>query len=255
MISVFPVVLLKSQVLRRSQISSGCNALFRGRLPLREGTLIGFLLASQILSQAAVTDAVVSKNGPQLNQGHVKGSVRVMSGDPLNLNPGLTIDGLLIVPGTPEIRVNGGGSSPAVANGSGSALPSNYRVTLNHSTTLGGGIRQRVDPEPLPTAIAPVASGGTRNVKINQPGDSLGNFSTIRSLTISSQGGAVTLPPGRYERITLNGASTLNLQAGSSTHPALYEIQQLDVNGGSHVTVPGPVALRLNNSLNLNGYI
>ncbi len=227
----------------------------RGRLPLRGGALIGCLLASQILSPAAVTDAVVSKNAPQLNQGQVKGSVRVMTGDAFNLNSGLTIDGALIVAGTPEIRVNGGGTSPAIVNGSGSVQPSGYRLTINNGATLAGGIRQKVDPESLPTAIAPAAGTGTRNVNINQPGGSPGNFATIRSLTISAQGGAVTLPPGRYERITLNGSSTLNLQAGSVTSPALYEIQQLDINGGSHVSVSGPVALRLKNSLNLNGYI
>ena len=216
--------------------------------------MIGCLLASQILSQAAVTDAVVSKTGPQLNQGRVKGSVRVMSGDNLNLNSGLTIDGSLILPGTPDIRLNGGASSPAILNGGGSAQPSGYRVTINGGVSLGA-ITRMVDATALPVAITPAAGTGTRSVHINQPGDSPGSFATIRTLTVNAQGAVANLPPGRYERITLNGGSTLNLQAGTSAAPAIYEIQQIDVNGGSRISVVGPAAVRVKNSLNLNGYV
>ena len=60
---------------------------------------------------------------------------------------------------------------------------------------------------------------------------------------------------GKYERITLNGASTMNLHAGTAAAPALYEIQQIDLNGGSRIGVSGPVELRLKSSLNANGYI
>ncbi|MEO6475135.1 MAG: Ig-like domain-containing protein [Luteolibacter sp.] len=217
---------------------------------------IGVLLFVALpFAQAGVTDAVVTKNPPNLNQGWVKGSVRVMTGGQMNLNSGLTIDGKLILSGTPDIRVNGGAVSPVIQNRTGSALPAGYRVTINNSVIFGSGIRQKVDPEILPAAVAPAVGSGTRLVHINQLADSPGNFATIRTLTINAQGGNVNLPPGRYERITLNGASTLNLQAGTTSAPALFEIQQIDVNGGSHVIVQGPVTLRLKNSLNLNGYL
>ncbi|MEO5916835.1 MAG: Ig-like domain-containing protein, partial [Luteolibacter sp.] len=218
--------------------------------------LLGFvgMMAALSVSQAAVTDAVVSKNGPQLNQGRVKGSVRVMTGENMNLNSGLTIDGSLIVPGTPLLTLNGGAASPPIQNGSGSAQPSNYRITINGGVSLGS-ITRKEDAVSLPVATAPVAGTGTRAVNLNQAADSPGNFATIRTLTVNAQGMTVNLPPGRYERITLNGASTLNFQAGTAAAPALYEIQQIDINGGSHLMVSGPVALRLKNSLNINGYV
>ncbi|MEO7098156.1 MAG: Ig-like domain-containing protein, partial [Luteolibacter sp.] len=250
---VHSVTNVQSQALRQSRMSSACKALFRGSLHFRSA-LIGCLLAAQISSHAAVTDAVVSKNGPQLNQGRVKGSVRVMSGDHFNLNSGLTIDGSLIVPGTPEITVNGGASSPPISDGSGPVQPSGYRITINGGVSMGG-ITRKVDAVALPSAPAPVVGTGSRSVNINQPGDSPGDFATIRSLTVNAQGATINLPPGRYERITLNGGSTLHLQAGTTALPALYEIQQLDINGGCHISVPGPVLLRLKNSLNMNAYL
>ncbi|WP_341403488.1 PKD domain-containing protein [Luteolibacter soli] len=197
---------------------------------------------------------MVSKSPPQLNQGRVKGSVRVMTGGNFNINSGLTVDGSLLIPGTPEIRINGGATSPPVQDSTGSSQPSNYRLTLNNGISLGG-ITRRVDGEPLPTAAPPLAGTGTRAVNINQQGESAGNFATIRTLTLNAQGSSINLPPGRYERITLNGASTLVLQPGSTASPALYEIQQLDLNSGSHIDVSGPTELRLKNSLNANGYL
>lgn len=177
-----------------------------------------------------------------------------MTGGNFNINSGLTVDGSLVLPGTPEIRVNGGATSPIIQDSTGSAQPSNYRLTLNNGISLGG-ITRRVDGEALPTATIPATGTGTRHVHINQPSDSAGDFATVRTLTLNAQGSTVSLPPGRYERITVNGASTVVLQAGSATSPALYEIQQLDLNGGSRIDVAGPVELRLKNSFNANGYL
>lgn len=177
-----------------------------------------------------------------------------MFGSGFNLNSGLTIDGMLRVPGMPEIRVNGGGMMPPLELAGGSADPSNYRITLNHGVSIGGIVRAQ-DPADLPAAPAPAAGAGTRHVQLNQPGDSPGDFATLRSLTINAQGATVTLPPGKYDRITLNGASTVILDAGTVAAPALYEIQQIDLNGGSRIDATGPVELRLKNSLNANGYI
>lgn len=215
---------------------------------------IAVLVAGAPASQALVTDAVVSKTPPQLNQGRVKGSVRVMNGGNFNLNSGLTIDGSLLVPGTPEIRVNGGATAPPILAGTGALEPSNHRITLSNGATLGS-ITRRVDGESLPTATAPLAGTGTRHVHLNQPGDSPGDFATIKSLTLNAQGASLTLSPGRYERITINGAGTITLQGGTASAPALYQIQQLDLNSGSRISVTGPVELRLKNSLNANGYI
>ncbi len=227
----------------------------RPRIPsLRFILAAAFFSCSILGSSAAVTDAVVSKSPPNLNQGRVKGTVRVMTGGNFNLNSGLTVDGSLQVPGTPEIRVNGDATSPAIQDSTGSLQPSNYRLTLNSGISLGG-ITRRVDGEALPAAVAPVAGTGTRHVQLNQAGDNAGDFATIRTLTLNAQGTSVSLPPGRYERITVNGASTVLLEAGSAASPALYEIQQLDLNGGSRIDVSGPVELRLKNSLNANGYL
>lgn len=177
-----------------------------------------------------------------------------MNGGNFNLNSGLTIDGSLLVPGTPEIRVNGGATAPPILAGTGALEPSNHRITLSNGATLGS-ITRRVDGESLPTATAPLAGTGTRHVHLNQPGDSPGDFATIKSLTLNAQGASLTLPPGRYERITINGAGTITLQGGTASAPALYQIQQLDLNSGSRISVTGPVELRVKNSLNANGYI
>ncbi len=227
------------------------SRIFPSAIPSLLGSI---LLMAAPASDAAVTDAVVSKSPPQLNQGRVKGSVRVMTGGNFNLNSELKIDGSLMVPGTPEIRVNGGATAPPILEGAGDLEPSNHRITLNGGALLGS-ITRRVDGELLPLATAPLAGSGNRHVHLNQPGDNPGDFSTIKTLTLNAQGGSLTLPPGRYERITINGAGTINLQGGTAAAPALYQIQQLDLNGGSRIAVAGPVELRLRNSLNANGYI
>ncbi|WP_193214050.1 PKD domain-containing protein [Luteolibacter marinus] len=197
---------------------------------------------------------MVTRNAPHLNQGTVHGSVRVMQGSNFTLNSGLTVDGSLILPGHPEIKTNGGSNLPFVTDGGGSQQPDRYRLTLNNGVQLGG-ITLGTDAEALPEAPVPVPGSGNRTVHVNHPDDEVGEAGSIRSLTINHGESVIALDPGRYDRITLNGSSTLELQGGSEAEPAIYEVQQLTVNGGSRISVHGPVVLRLKNSLNLNGYM
>ena len=210
-------------------------------------------LAGLSLAHSAVTDAVVSRKGPTINAGRVKGSVRVMTGDPITLNGGVVIDGSLILPGTPNLIENGT-TLPPVTSGTGAALPANYNVTINGRVVLGG-IKNKVDPAPLPSTTAPAATAGTRIVTLNKVSDSPGNFATLRSLTLNSSGLSVTVPPGRYESLTVNGGSSLNFQAGTTANPALYEIQTLIVNGTGKITIVGPTAIRVRDAFTSNGTI
>jgi hypothetical protein len=67
--------------------------------------------------------------------------------------------------------------------------------------------------------------------------------------------GLVSIPPGTYGHFTANGTSGFELGTAGSTQPALYNLQNLTLNGAAQVVVAGPVILVLANGLNVNGTV
>jgi hypothetical protein len=107
----------------------------------------------------------------------------------------------------------------------------------------------------MPTVAAPPAPAGTRDVVLNNASQSAGNFSTLRDLTLNGNVGQVAVPPGTYRNFTANGGSGFTLGVVGATIPAIYNLQNLTVNGNAQIQVVGPVILTLANGVTLNGNV
>jgi len=209
--------------------------------------------ASRTFTVTVLADVVL--NGPlTINSSTIKGSVELLAGKSVTLNSGASITGDLLVPGTPTLVKNGQSTLQGTIAGSGSTQPAGFLVTLNGKSNLRY-LRTKMNPISMPTVAAPPAPTGTRTVTLNSPGQSAGDFSTLRNLSLNGNAGLVTIPPGSYGNFTANGGSGFVLGTAGSTQPALYNLQTLTLNSTARVVVTGPVILVLANSLNANGSV
>ncbi|MBI4749276.1 MAG: hypothetical protein HY774_12355, partial [Acidobacteria bacterium] len=195
----------------------------------------------------------VSRRTPSIN-GRLEGSIQQLTPENVTLNGGATITEKLYVPGTPTVRRNGNPNFGGVIEGSGSAIPANYQVTLNGNATLGNLVN-RTNPFALTPVPAPPTPTGTRDVSLNNPNDQIGDFATLRNLTLNGNAGTRSVPPGTYGNFTVNGSSVLIFGIANATEPAIYNLQGLTLNGGTQLQIVGPVTLTLRNGTNINGTI
>ena len=157
----------------------------------------------------------------------------------------------LLVPGTPNVRFNGHPTLAGIRDATGSASPTTHEVTLNGSAVARYVVR-RVDPVALPMLTAPLAPAGTRDVVLNNANQSIGDFATLRNLTLNGGAGMRAIPPGAYGEFTANGGSGLQLGVAGATTPAIYHLRRLTLNGSATLQVVGPVRLNLGNTLIVN---
>ena len=90
-------------------------------------------------------------------------------------------------------------------------------------------------------------------MSLNAPGQSAGDFTTLRNLTLNGNVGAVSVPAGTYGNFTANGGSSFVLGDPSATTPAVYNLQNLTINGSAKLVIAGPVVLTLANGVSFNG--
>lgn len=190
------------------------------------------------------------RHAPTLNGG-VEGSVQQMLPENVTLNGNAFVSDGLLVPGSPTVRLNGNAQYGGAVAGGGSASPKNFQVTLNGRSRLGQ-LRTRTDPVTLPTVVAPPQPAGTRSVSLNNAGQSPGDFSTIRNLTLNGNVGPVAVPPGTYGNFISNGNSRLILGVAGANQPVVYHFQNLTLNGNSALEVVGPVSITLNGGSSTN---
>jgi hypothetical protein len=191
------------------------------------------------------------RHAPVLN-GRVDGSLQVLSGESFALNSPAAVTGDLLVPGTPAVRLNGTPTYGGTLDGSGSAVPSGQQITINQGAELRHLIR-RTDPIALAVVDAPPAPAGTRDVALNQAGQSAGDFATLRNLTLNSNAGPVAVPPGTYGAFVVNDGSRIILGVAGATEPAIYNLQRLTLNSGAQLEIAGPVILTVAGNVALNG--
>jgi endo-1,4-beta-xylanase len=197
-----------------------------------------------------VVTTALARHAPRLG-GHVDGSVQMLLGEEVTLPGGARVSGDLLVPGTPGVRLNGRPSYGGTIEGGGDPAPSDYEVVLGGAAALRHVVR-RTDPVAVPEVAPPPAPTGTRNVRLTQPGQSPGDFSTIRNLSVVGSVGTVAVPPGTYGAFSVNGFSVLVLGVAGATEPAVYNLERLALAGGSTLRVVGPVVLNLGSGLSVN---
>src|ERR1017187_7373655 len=216
---------------------------------------IAAMLMFEVVAQAQPTNlAVTVRHAPSLNGGTIQGSLQQLNGESVTANGGFAMTGDLLVPGTPTLLLNGNPTYSGTIAGSGSTSPSGYQVTLNGNCSLRY-LRTRTAPVSLPTVSAPPSPTGTRSVTINSAGQSYGDVTTLRNLTLNGNVGMIAVPPGTYGNFTVNGGSGLVLGVAGGLQAVNYNLQNLTLNGSSILKVVGPVVLTVANGFTANGTV
>lgn len=187
-------------------------------------------------------ETVLVRRAPSIN-GTIEGSIQQMTAESVSL-AGASITHNFLVPGTPSIRVNGRANYGGVGEGPGAVLPANYQVTLNGSTTLGRIVR-RTDPVALPVVKPLPLPAGVRDVILRDASDPVGEFDSVRNLTIHAGAGQLLVPAGTYGEFIVHGGSGFTLGVAGSNQVAVYNFQRLTLNGPAELRVVGPVIVNL----------
>ncbi len=193
------------------------------------------------------------RHAPTLN-GDLEGSLQLLTGESFTLNSNNYVSGDLLVPGSPTLRLNGQVLLGGTRDAGGSPSPANYTVTLNSNSVLRYLVHG-VDPIPMAAVVAPQTPAGTRSVTLNQPGQSAGDFATLRNVTLNGNAGTLAIPAGAYGSLTANGNSSFVIGVTGASVPSYYDLQDLVLNGNAKLQIAGPVVLRLAHSLTVNGSV
>ena len=192
-------------------------------------------------------------NHPSALNGSLDGSMQVLLGESFALNGNSTITGDLLLPGTPTIKKNGNATYGVLIDGSGTPAPTNYTLTLNGNVVVARLLR-RVAPIAMPVVAAPPSPTGTRSVSVNKAGQAIGDFATLRDLTLNGNPGIVSVPAGTYGSFTANGGG-FALGVAGATVPSVYSFQNITINGNAVIQVVGPVVIKLANGVSFNGSV
>ncbi len=186
--------------------------------------------------------------------GILDGSMQVLSTENVSLNGNESLSGDLLVPGSPALVTNGQPTIAGTREGPGALTPTNYAVTLNGGSVLRYLVHG-VDAIPLPVVEPPSVPNGSRSVTLNNSHQGVADFATLRDLTLNGNAGAVAIPAGTYGSFTASGNSSFVLGVPGATPPAIYQLQNLTLNGNATLQVVGPVILTLANSVEFNSTI
>ena len=196
--------------------------------------------------------AVIVQQAPSLGGGScIRGSLQQLDGQNVTLNSGFRMTGDLLVPGTPTVIVKGHPIYGGTITGDGSSSPSGYQVVLNGNCSFHY-LRTQTAPVTLPSVPTPPSPKGTRNVTISHPSQSYGDPDTLRNLTLTGNAGIVSVPPGTYGNFAVNGCTGLVIGVAGADQPAIYNLQNLTLNGNSTLKVVGPVILTVANGFQAN---
>jgi RHS repeat-associated protein len=199
---------------------------------------------SGVVPAVSTVGLAITRHAPAITDARVEGSLQQLIGEEVALRGGTVITSDLLVPGTPSARVEGTARIGTLFEGAGSASPSGYAVTLGGSAMLARLVT-RTDPVSIEVVDPPPLPAGTRDVTLTKPGQSPGAFSTLRNLTLTSNAGAVSVPPGTYGKFAAQSQSTFVLGVAGSAQPSVYNLQELSLSGKSRLQVVGPIVLTI----------
>jgi autotransporter-associated beta strand protein len=211
--------------------------------------------AGTVTSDAAtlsIAPLALVNHAPIFNNGHLDGSLQQMLGESVTLDGSTAVTGDLFVPGTPTVVLNGSPAYGGTLDGTGSTAPSGYTVTLSSNSALGHVVR-RTDPVALPTVNAPLAPAGTRSVTLRNSSQTVGDWTTVRNLTLQSGVGQVAVPGGAYGDFKATGESGFTLGVMGTSEPTVYHFQSLTLNTGAQLQVIGRVIIVLGSGFSVNG--
>ena len=191
-------------------------------------------------------------HAPEIS-GVIEGSVHVMQPEDIAVDGRASI-GTLLVPGSPTVRINGRPSYGGVTVGGGAAEPANHRVLIGGAARVSQ-LRTRVDMKPAPSPVVTQLPTGFRSVMLSTSAQEVGDFSTVRHLTVTGAGGSVAVPPGAYGAFAANGSRGFTLGVEGSTRPVAYSFERLSLNGQTELHVISPVVLTLGGEVIVNSAV
>ncbi|KAF0242744.1 MAG: hypothetical protein FD167_3841, partial [bacterium] len=193
-------------------------------------------------------DLVIARHAPSVNASRIEGTVRVLLPELVNLNSNAAITGDLLIPGSPRINLNSNVTYNGTVIGTGNPDPTSHSVNLNSGVALRHVVTRTdaITISPVPDPPKPKA---TRDVSLN-PNDSPGDFTTIRSITINSNYGALTVPAGIYGNLVANSNSTFVL--GVAGQETTYNLQAITLNSNSGIQILGTVTINVLGNVSLN---
>ncbi|HET7436270.1 MAG TPA: PKD domain-containing protein, partial [Thermoanaerobaculia bacterium] len=194
----------------------------------------------------------VVRHAPVLDAGRVEGALWQLAADDVVLDGGDVITSDLLVPGTPQVSAAANATFGGVVEADGDRAPSAYTVSIGAKATLGHLIVHS-NPIELPAVATPPQAAGTRDVSLQSASDSIGDFATLRNLSLSGKAGVVSVPPGTYGAFSATGRTALQLGIANSATPAVYNLDALSFGGGSELRIAGPVVLNVRSGVTLNG--
>ena len=194
----------------------------------------------------------VVRHAPVLDSGRVEGTLWQLTGEGALFDGNDTITSDLLVPGTPTVTAQASAAYGGTVEGTESPEPSGYALTIKGHARLRHVVT-RTDPIELQDVAFPPATQGTRDVFLRKAGETIGEPATLRHLEVAGHAGAVVVPPGTYGRFTVGGRNALVLGVEGSAEPAVYNLEELALTGGSELRLAGPVTLRVRNKVTLAG--
>jgi RHS repeat-associated protein len=218
-----------------------------GQTTFAPAALAEIRVVKQVYDKIAVV-----RHAPVLNSGRVEGALWQLSGENVSLSGNTVITSDLLVPGKPTVMLGGHPSFGGVLEGVEDARPTGYSVSMSGNASLRHLIT-RTNPIELKTVATPPAPAGARDVSVTKEGQGVGDFSTLRNLSLSGKAGAVSVPPGTYGSFSASGRTTLVLGAENATEPAVYNLQGLTLSGSSDLRLAGPVVLTVGGGVSLSG--
>ncbi len=195
----------------------------------------------------------VVRHAPELNDGRVEGALWQQLGENIFMAGNSVITSDLLVPGTPTVSIsNGNPTFGGVIEGSDSTQPTDYQLNLSGNSSLRFLIT-RTDPMTLTPVMAPPDPTGTRIVSATQAGQNLGDFSTLRDLSLSGNAGAVIVPAGTYGKFAASSRTAFVFGIANATEPSIYNLEELSLSGSSELRLAGPVILNVKTRVTLVG--
>ncbi len=226
-----------------------CFASFKSVVRL---VVAGLALAGSAASLSAQADAAKVRHAPSIN-GSVQGSVQQMLAESVTFNSGANVTGNLYVIGSPTVQLNGSPTYGGTQDGTGTATPTSYSITLNSAASLAHVVR-RTNAATWPTIATVPSPSASASVTVTSASQSV-NWSTARNVTLNSGVGQFAVPAGTYGDFIANNNSGFTLGVAGATTPAVYNFQNLTLNSISKLVVVGPVTINLANGFSANSTV
>jgi hypothetical protein len=205
-------------------------------------------LTRGMLTAQTAADVVVVRHGSVINGSRIEGSVRVLLGEGTSVENGGTVTGEILTPGSPNVVIGSNVKFNGVVAGGGNIQPNNYTININNNSEVGHVVT-RTDAISISGVSSPPRPRATRDVVLSQ-GQSPGDFTTIRNLSLSANYGSLNVPPGIYGSLSASNATFVFGVEGQNT---TYNLQGFSLNSSAKLKIVGAVTINVEGNVVVSG--